>query len=87
MNRLVPDEAELKALRAMELDIVERIQELVQLYPELAQRGAEVDPLVLQAIQRLAERHERASELFTAFRSRLGIPAPDGTPAEEEKKP
>ena len=67
---------------------------VVQLYPELTEPGAEINPMVLETIQRLAERHEQTSELFSMFRERLGIPAPeepedsaDGEPPEEPEEP
>lgn len=74
-NRLVPDIAELKLLGRMEVDVLDGIEELIVLYPELAE-GTEVDPLLLEEIQRLAHRHERSTELFQQFRERLGIQAP-----------
>ena len=81
-NRLVPDSAELKLLRRMEVEILAGIEELQVLHPELsAQGGVEssgerLDPLVLEDVARLAFRHQRISDLFEQFRSRLGIPAP-----------
>jgi hypothetical protein len=82
-NRLVPDEAELKLLRRMEVDVIERLNELLELYPELA--GGEVDPMVLRDIQRLAQRHERTSSLFSRFRERLGIPDPEDPAPDADK--
>jgi hypothetical protein len=75
-NRLVPDSAELKLLARMEVEIVDRLNEMLALYPELAAK--DVDPLVLEDIQRLAERHERATKLFAKLRERLGLPDPSG---------
>jgi hypothetical protein len=82
-NRLVPDAAELKLLRRMELEIRDGIEELRIAYPELAS-GEELDPLVLEEIQRLAIRHERSSDLFEAFRERVGFGA---RPDAEEGEP
>jgi len=81
-NRLVPDVAELQLLRRMELETLDRLDRLMLINPELAEAGAEVDPSVLDDVLRLAERHERTSKLFEAFRTRLGLPAP-----EEESRP
>jgi hypothetical protein len=74
-NRLVPDVAELKLLSRMEIDVLDSIEELLVLYPELEQADG-LDPLLLEEIQRLAHRHERSTELFREFRQRLGIDAP-----------
>jgi hypothetical protein len=73
---LVPDDAELKLLAAMELDTVRCLNRLLELYPELADEAQTVDPRVLQDVQRLAERHERTTVLFKKFRERLGLPEP-----------
>jgi hypothetical protein len=73
-DRLVPDAAELKLLRRLDVDVIERVNRLLDAYPELSTK--EVDPLVLEDIQRLAERHERVTKLFAAFRERLGLPDP-----------
>jgi hypothetical protein len=76
-NRLVPNEAELKLLRRMEVDIQEAVERLLILYPELADEDpADVNPLILDDIMRLAVRHERTTELFGMFRSRMGLPDP-----------
>lgn len=76
-NRLVPDSAELKLLRRMELDVQDSVKRTLLLYPELADLDpADVDPLILEDIQRLAIRHERMSDLFSTFRRRLGLPEP-----------
>ena len=74
-NRLVPDVAELKLLSRLEIDVLDSIEELLVLYPEL-EEGGELDPLLLEEIRRLAYRHERSTELFREFRQRLGIEAP-----------
>ena len=73
---LVPDSAELKLLAAFEADTVRSLNNLIELYPELAVEGAQVDPRVLNDVQRLAERHERTTALFARFRERLGMPDP-----------
>lgn len=83
-NRLVPNEAELKLLRRMELDVQEAVDKLMLLYPELDGDPYDIDPMILNDIQRLANRHERTSDLFEAFRSRLGIPAPGEEPLPTE---
>jgi hypothetical protein len=75
-NRLVPDVAELKLLSRLEIDVLDSIEELLVLYPEL-EEGGDIDPLLLEEIQRLAYRHERSTELFSEFRQRLGIEAPE----------
>lgn len=82
-NRLVPDTAELKLLARMETDVLDSIDELLRLYPELTE-GGELDPLLLEEIQRLAVRHERSTELFRAFRARLGLEAPGADGADGE---
>jgi len=74
-ERLVPDSAELKLLRRMELEVQGQIERLIELHPEL--RTGDADPLVLEDIVRLAGRHERLTTLFEGFRARLGLPAPD----------
>ena len=74
-NRLVPDEAELKLLRRMELDVVEQVELLLGLHgAELS--GDDVDPLLLREVQRLADRHEQVTILFGKLRERLGLPEP-----------
>ena len=80
-NRLVPDEAELKLLRKMEVDVMESIERLLALHPELKEVDG-IDPLLLEDVGRLARRHERTSDLFVAFRRRLGVPDPgaEGAP-------
>ena len=80
-NRLVPDQAELKLLKRMELDLQASLSELELLYPELTD-GGEVDPLVFEDIRRLAAKHDRLTKLFGAFRERLGLPDPDAGPGE-----
>ncbi len=80
-NRLVPDVAELRLLSRMEVDVIDTIDELLVLYPELAS-VEDIDPLLLEDIQRLAVRHERATALFKLFRERLGLPAPGLDPSQ-----
>lgn len=77
---LVPDVAELKLLRQLESEVLARIQQFVDLHPELRNPEAKPDPLVLEDISRLAYRHRRVAELFRMFRERLGIPAAEDTP-------
>lgn len=81
-NRLVPDVAELKLLARMERDVIDQIDELLILYPELKEEK-EIDPLLLEEIGRLGHRHQRSSELFKTFRERLGYPDPGPAPVEE----
>jgi hypothetical protein len=77
--RLVPDVAELKLLRRMEVETLDRLDQLLLLQPEGDDLGD---------VQRLAERHERTSELFKQFRERLGIPEPEAPePEAEVQKP
>ena len=91
-NRLVPDSAELKLLRRMEVEILEGLAELEILHPELTAEGAAapdraaLDPLVLEDVARMAYRHQRVSDLFEHFRSRLGIPAPADDTEESESE-
>jgi hypothetical protein len=76
-NRLVPNHAELKLLRRLEVDIQESVERLLILYPELGdEEPSDVNPLILEDILRLATRHERTTELFGLFRARLGLPDP-----------
>jgi hypothetical protein len=82
-NRLVPDEAELKLLRRMEVDVMESIERLLVLHPELDSE-ADLDPLLLEDVSRLARRHEKTSELFIAFRKRLGVPDPGAEATEPQ---
>jgi hypothetical protein len=72
-NRLVPDVAELKLLRRMQVDVQQSLEQLAG----LIEGSAEVDPLWLSDIQRVAGRHERLTQLFSKFRERLGLPDPD----------
>ncbi|HVS12125.1 MAG TPA: hypothetical protein VMS76_19850, partial [Planctomycetota bacterium] len=77
--RLVPDVAELKLLRRMEVETLDRLDQMLLLQPEGDDLGD---------VQRLAERHERTSELFKQFRERLGIPEPQAPePEAEVQKP
>jgi hypothetical protein len=75
---LVPDVAELKLLRQLEVDTLGSLDRLLALYPEL--RSADVEPEVLEDVLRLAERHDRTTELFKRFRQRLGIEDPEQKP-------
>jgi len=72
-NRLVPDVAELKLLRRLEVDTGDNLDRLELLHPEL-KSGKDVDPLVLEDLRRFAYRHQRTTELFQKFRKRLGLP-------------
>ena len=83
-NRLIPDAAELKLLRRLELDTLERIEQLLIIHPELLDDGGTVDELLLRDIARLGHRHERTSKLFEQFRKRLGLPDPDADPMSPE---
>jgi hypothetical protein len=101
-ERLVPDTAELQLLRRLEVETLDRLNHLRLLYPELEDPNVTPDPYVLEDVLRLAERHERTSQLFEQFRRRLGIPdentieppklpvevdAGDGSETEEESQP
>lgn len=75
-ERLVPDAAELKMLRRLELETLQSIQGLRTLHPEI-ESGGSIDPLVLEDLARLAYKHQRTAELFQKFRKRLGLPDPE----------
>ena len=75
-NGLVPDTAELKLLRKLEIDVQTGVDELLRLYPELGEEDGFVDEFVLEDISRLAARHERITTLFRHLRSKVGIPDP-----------
>ena len=75
---LVPDVAELKLLRQMEVDTLGALDRLMLLYPDLER--ANLEPEVLEDVLRLAERHERTTKLFQQFRQRLGIDGPEDKP-------
>jgi hypothetical protein len=84
-NRLVPDVAELKLLRRLEVETLEGLRALVALHPELESGAAEPD--LAEDVLRLAERHERTSQLFEQFRARLGIPDPGAQPSADGAPP
>ncbi len=73
---LVPDSAELKLLRRMEVDVQEAVKEVLDLHPELSNPD-DVDDNVLRDITRLAGRHETITRLFRSMRERLGIDKPE----------
>jgi hypothetical protein len=73
----VPDAAELRLLKKLEQDVLERLAQLQELHPELEDPDAELDPLLLEELTRLAYQHRRVGELFEYFRRRLGVPDPD----------
>lgn len=75
-DRLVPDVAELKLLRRLEVEILDGIDKMKIVNPELTSGGA-IDPLVLEDLGRLANRHQRTSDLFQRFRERLHLPPPE----------
>jgi hypothetical protein len=75
-NRLVPDVAELKLLRRLEVETIDGLARMQTLHPEL-KSGGDVDAIVLEDVRRLAYRHQRMSDLFQKFRKRLGLPDPD----------
>jgi len=86
---LVPDVAELKLLRMMEMEVLAKLEQQLKLHPELAGPIEDLDPLLLEDISRLAYQHNRISELFVLFRQRLEIPAPpegdgDSPPVQPE---
>jgi hypothetical protein len=74
---LVPDAAELRLLRKLEEDLLGRVERLQALHPELEDPDAELDPLLLEELTRMAYQHQRIGELFQHFRKRLGVPDPD----------
>jgi hypothetical protein len=71
---LVPDVAELKVLRKIEEGILQRMDELLVLHPEL--ESEQVDSILLRDLGRLAYRHQRMTELFQDLRRRLGLSDP-----------
>jgi hypothetical protein len=77
---LVPDTAELRLLRQLEEEVLARLSQQLQLHPELADPEADLDPLLLEELTRLAYLHNRVAELFSAFREKIGIPAPGAQP-------
>jgi hypothetical protein len=81
-NRLVPDVAELKLLGRMEREVLDNIDELLVLYPEL-EKAEDIDPLLLEEIGTLAVRHRRTTALFKVFRERLKLPEPGKGLSEE----
>jgi hypothetical protein len=74
---LVPDAAELRLLKKLEEGVLERLAQIQALHPELADPDAELNPLLLEELTRLAYQHRRVGELFQYFRRRLGVPDPD----------
>ena len=84
---LVPDVAELKLLRRLEAEVLEQIAQELDLHPELADPEAELHPLLLEDLTRLAYRHRRVLELFTMFREKLGVPAPEGLGQDDDSPP
>jgi hypothetical protein len=84
-NRLVPDAAELKLLRQLEVENLDSLEKFKAAHPEIPERGdpgdrdtarPSIDPMVLEDLGRLANRHQRTSDLFEKFRKRLGLPDP-----------
>lgn len=75
-NQLVPDVAELKLLRRMEVDVLDSIDQFRAIHTELT-ADKPIDPILLEDIARLAVRHQRTSDLFQQFRKRLKIPDPE----------
>ncbi len=77
-DSLIPDTAELKLLRRMEISLQDDVLLILQLNPDLADTPPEdVDRHILRDISRLALRHERITENFSAMRRRIGIPEPE----------
>ena len=59
----------------MEMDVQSSLQQTLDAYPELIEMDpADVDPLILEDIMRLAERHNRITKLFTQVAAALGVP-------------
>jgi hypothetical protein len=88
-NRLVADAAELKLLRQLEVENLDALEKFKAAHPELAvgakappegsarpRPDVEIDPRLLEDLSRLADRHQRTSDLFEKFRKRLGLPDP-----------
>ncbi len=84
---LVPDSAELKLLRRMEVDLQESVDQLLALHPELRGPVEDLDPDVLRDITRLAGRHEAITVLFRSMRERLGIDAPQAETSPRPEAP
>jgi hypothetical protein len=74
-NRLVPDASELKLLRQLEVENLDSLEKFKAAHPDIPE-GRETDPLLLEDLARLANRHQRTSDLFEKFRKRLGLPDP-----------
>jgi len=75
---LIPDTAELKLLRRMEMNLREAVESLRL---QVEQSGGDQDdlsPSVLRDLERLAGRHAALTEYFIGLRSKVGIPAPEG---------
>ena len=77
LRTLVPSVAELKLLRQLEVDLLERVALVLELYPELKDPAAPIDPLVREDLERLAAQHRRIGQLFKGFRQNLGLPDPN----------
>ena len=75
---LIPDTAELKLLRRMEIRLQKSVKLILDLNPDLGDPD-EADPNVLRDIERLALKHSRITEQFVLMRTRLGL-----APASEE---
>lgn len=69
---LIPDTAELKLLRRMEIRLQKSVELILELNPELGDPEA-VDPFVLRDIERLALQHAKITEQFILMRKRLGL--------------
>ena len=74
---LIPDSAELKLLRRMEVEIRDSVDLLLTLHPDLQEDIEDVDPRVLREVSRLGLRHGEITELFRAMRQRIGVPDPE----------
>ncbi|HRV82134.1 MAG TPA: hypothetical protein P5218_11890, partial [Planctomycetota bacterium] len=74
---LVPDVAELKVLKRLEAEVLSKLEQTLEIHPELRDPDRVQDPLILEDLVRLAYKHQRVVELFRRFRERLGVPAPD----------
>jgi hypothetical protein len=82
-QQLVPDVAELKLLQKMETEVLDRIDQVRELYPQI-DAGEDLDPLIRRDLLRLATRSERIHQLFGAMRTRLGIDLEGGGPTAPE---
>jgi hypothetical protein len=82
--KLVPDIAELKMLKLLEEDILDRTQQFRTLYPNL--EFGELTEYQRNRLDRLAHRHNQITEIFSRFMKLLGIEDNPQQPSESAKK-